>query len=618
MKKLLILSLIFFLCGRAYTQFQSLNFQKSCQAGVRTLSGEPGPAYWQNTANYDIAVNFDPVSRRLEGYETIVYFNNSPDTLRELVLKLYPNYYKQTAPRLKAVAAADLGEGMHIDSVLLNGKKLPEKSMQTDNTNMLLRVKLLPRDSIKLFIAFDYTLNKGSHNRTGMVDSGSAFIAYFYPRLAVYDDIDGWNRHPYLGTYEFYHDFCNYQMSITLPREYLVWATGELRNKEDIFRPEYLKRISRAESEDGYSFIIDSIDLKNTRSITKGLNGFNTWKFIAGNVTDVAFAFSNHYLWQSGSLVVDSSTGRRARVDAVFHPEHKDYYHVATDAGKTLQAMSFRFPRWPFPYSHETVFDGLDQMEYPMMANDNPVADRAESIELTVHEIFHTLFPFYMGTNETKYGWMDEGWATIGEWLITPMIDSSIVDEYGILPYERGAGREADAPIASLTYEQIGQGAFLNSYPKPALGYLYVMDLLGEELFLKALHHYMRLWNGKHPLPQDFFNCMNSGSGVDLSWFWKRWFYEKGYPDLAIEKVKERGDKKLIRIRSKGNKPVPLDLTVSFMNGEEVRFHKSIDVWKNKDICDLRFSSKEKIKSVRLGSTYVVDINKADNFFAAP
>lgn len=263
-------------------------------------------------------------------------------------------------------------------------------------------------------------------------------------------------------------------------------------------------------------------------------------------------------------------------------------------------------------------FDGLDQMEYPMMVNDNPLEDRAEAIELTDHEIFHTMFPFYMGVNETKYAWMDEGWATIGEWLISPMIDPDIVDHYGMAPYDRTAGKEVDIPITVLSTQQSGIAYYLNSYPKPAMGYLYAKDALGEEGFFKGLHHYISTWQGKHPIPQDFFNAMNAGSGVNLNWFWKAWFYDSGYPDLAIDKVKQGKDHATVTIISKGTKPVPVDLHVTYEDGSEATLHRSIMVWKDgaKKV-EIELSAGKTVKSATLGNTYDADIDFSNNRYPA-
>ncbi|GAB2830560.1 M1 family metallopeptidase [Ferruginibacter profundus] len=588
-----------------------VNLKKAFDKNTRSSDGRPGKNYWQNHAVYNIDVHFDPATRMVKGTVEINYTNNSPDTLKEIIFKLYPNIYKKGSPRLMKIEDEDATSGVSIEKIAFNEEIQPERNHRIDGTNMTVRVKpFLPKQSGTFKISYSYTLNKKSHIRTGEVEDGAYFIAYFFPRIAVYDDIDGWNRNPYLGTQEFYNDFCDFTTKVTVPASYVVWATGDLTNSNLIFTDKFQQRIKQAETNDSYITIIDSTDIKNEQ-ITKS-DTTNTWIFEAKHLTDAVFALSNHYIWQSSSLVVDKTTGRRTRVDAVFNPKHKDYFNVVADAHKTVEAMSYSFPKWPYPYSHETVFDGLDQMEYPMMVNDNPVEDRAESIELTDHEIFHTMFPFYMGINETKYGWMDEGWATIGEWLISPMIDTSIVDEYGITAVERSAGTEIDLPIVTLTTQEYGTSMFINSYPKPAMGYLFVKDMLGDELFYKGLHNYFRNWNGRHPIPYDFFNSMNEGSGKNLNWFWKRWFFDNGVPDLAVAKVAG----KQITIKSIGTKPVPVDITVTYSDGSTEKIHRSIAVWeKGNTSVSVNVTTSKKIKMVKLGSTYVPDVNKADNVY---
>lgn len=585
------------------------------EKGTRSPDGRPGPAYWQNAARYDLQIRFEPDTRRLYGTAYITYTNNSPDSLDLLVFKLYPNLYQKGALRDRSVEPGDLTDGVRIQKMTLNGADVPAPDRRIDGTNMLVPIRpLASGQSAQISVDYTYTLNQNSHIRTGEIDSGAWFIAYFFPRIAVYDDIDGWNLFPYTGSQEFYNDICDFNLSVTVPNGYVVWATGDLLNCDEVLGAKYCERLARAEKEDRYAYIIDTLDL-SVGSITAP-NPENTFRYSALQVPDLAIAVSNHYLWRSSSLVVDPETNRRTRVDAVFNPAHTDYLPVVEDARKTVEAMSFRFPKWPFPYSHITVFDGLDQMEYPMMVNDNPVEDRAESIELTDHEIFHTMFPFYLGINETKYGWMDEGWATIGEWLISPMIDSSIVDEYGMDRYEKFAGTELDLPIMTLSTQQRGMTFFLNSYPKPALGYLYVKDMLGDDAFFEALHHYIRLWHGKHPMPYDFFNAMNAGAEVNLNWFWKRWFFDDGVPDLALGSVKNKGRKKCVTVVRKGEKPVPVDLTVTFTDNSQLRLHRTIAVWQgDAQEVDLHFSTKKTIQNITLGSTYVPDVDKSDNVF---
>ena len=448
------------------------NIQQAIHKGTRTITGEPGARYWQNRADYHIKVSFDPGSRLVSGSETIVYDNNSPDTLRQLGFKLYPNLYKKGVQRMMDVQPEDLTDGVSVSQVLINGVAPPQgqgsgrrRRPSVDGTNMNIGIPALkPGSSVTVTLDFSYTLNRTSHIRTGQVDSGSYFIAYFFPRIAVYDDIDGWNRIPYLGPQEFYNDFCHFSVDVTLPGNYLVWATGNLVNGADVLKPEYVQRLATAGAQDGVTDVVDTSDL--VRGVTQRADS-NTWRFDADSVTDFVFALSNHYIWKASSLVVDPSTGRRTRVDAAFNPAHPDFYEVVDFARKTVDAMSYHFPRWPYPYPHETVFDGLDQMEYPMMVNDNPLKDRGESIFLTDHEIFHTMFPFYMGVNETKYAFMDEGWATAGEWVISPLIDSTMTDRDGVDAYSALSGREDDLPIITLSTEQTGNTYYLNSYPKP-------------------------------------------------------------------------------------------------------------------------------------------------------
>jgi hypothetical protein len=589
------------------------NLQATYAKGTRAESGQPGPGYWQNTADYDINVSFDPATRRVAGTVAIQYQNNSPDELNQLWFKLYPNLYQKGAPRSKAFAPEDIGEGMSITALAINGETFDVKKLRIDATNLAvpLRKALGAHQKATVTATYSYLLNKGSHQRTGEIEPGAAFVAYFFPRIAVYDDIDGWNRVPYTGDQEFYNDFCNFKAAITVPKDFVVWATGDLLNTDQVLTKKYADRLRAAERNDAVVSIITPAEAK-LRGITAP-GAQNTWRFEARNVTDFVFATADHYVWQSTSLVVDPATKRRTRVDAVYNPKHEDYKEVIDFSRKTVEAMSYTFPKWPFPYAHETVFDGLDQMEYPMMVNDNPTETREDAITLTDHEIFHTMFPFYMGINETKYGWMDEGWATIGEWLISGIIDPRLDDDYGVARYGTYAATEQDAPIVTLSTQQSGVPFFLNSYPKPGMGYLYVKDMLGDELFTQALHTYIRQWNGKHPMPYDFFNSMNAGAGRNLNWFWQRWFFDAGYPDLAIASVTKTAAGYDLQVQAKGSKPVPVNLTLTFADNTTQKVHRSIAVWESATSVTVPVATKQPLKHVTLGSTLVPDSYPADN-----
>ncbi len=594
-----------------------VNLQETYADGTRTQNGAPGKNYWQNYADYTIRVTFNPESRHLNGIVSVDYTNNSPDTLNQVDFKLYPNLYKKGAIRNMPVLPEDITDGVQIQQLSINKQAQNEKQWTIDGTNMTVKTSAIaPKQSIHFDIAYAYILNKTSHIRTGQVDSGAFFIAYFFPRIAVYDDIDGWNQQHYQGIQEFYNDFCHFKAEITVPGDYEVWATGNLKNANEVYNSKFAKRLDDAAKTDSVTDIITAADI-TARDITANKTA-NTWKFEADSVTDLAFAISNHYLWKSSSLVVDPKTGRRTRVDAVFNPDHKSYFEVINYARKTVEAMSYKFPKWPYPYPHETVFDGLDQMEYPMMVNDAPYEKTEDDIELTDHEIFHTMFPFYMGVNETKYGWMDEGWATIGEWVISSVIDPKITDLYAINNYENFAGTENDPPIITLSTLEDGMAYQNNSYPKPALGYLYVKDMLGDTLFTKALHYYISQWHGKHPMPFDFFNCMNTGSGINLNWFWKSWFFDNGVPDQAISKVSILKTRYTVTVTNIGTKPVPVDLTIFYKDGSTQLLHQSIACWKNGNkTVTLGFTAKKAVQKLVLGTGYDADVDKEDNVWLA-
>lgn len=393
--RLFLFSILCFWVNTSFAQLPvARNIQKAFDKGTRNVSGQPGNRYWQNTATYNLDIRFDPATRLVSGTANIEYKNKSPDTLRKIVFKLFTDLYKAGAMRSYPIEEQDVSKGMAIHKLVVNNTPRTQASVGNTGTNMIVPVEpVLPGQSVHFSIDYSYTLNKGSHIRTGEIAEGAYFIAYSFPRITVYDDVDGWNMAEYLGTYEFYNDFCDFNVSISVPQQYGVWATGDLVNCDEVYSPAVCERLKKAESENAIVKIIDEDNLENKNYTAN--KPINTFRFQARHVTDFAFATSNHYIWRSTSLVVDTATGRRTRVDAVHNPQHTDFDEVILEARKTVELMSFVFPKWPFPYNHETVFEGLDKMEYPMMVNDVPIGDKAGSFSLTSHEIFHTMFPLH-------------------------------------------------------------------------------------------------------------------------------------------------------------------------------------------------------------------------------
>ena len=600
--------------GYCQQLFTNTNIEHAYHKGTRSPTGKPGSGYWENHADYTMQVSFDLPTQLLRGHETIAYENNSPDTLKELIFRLYPDLYKKGVYRQTHIEEKDLNNGVQIESLRIGDEKIRNFDDRPNayRQNILLIVKpgrvILPHSKVNCEISWSYKVNTGSPVRTGMVDSTSYFIAYFFPRIAVYDDVDGWDTWSYNGSQEFYNDFGNFNVQINAPKKYVVWATGDRQNPGDNFSQSVLEKFKKAAVSEKVIHIIDSTDYQKDDVFKNNATGI--WKFEAQNVTDFAFALSDHYLWDGSSVVVDSSTGRRSMAEAAYNPIHKDYFDVANQAHQTLFYTSYFYPAFPFPFNHETVFDGTDQMEYPMMVNDNPTRTHKDAVQLTTHEIFHSYFPFFMGTNETQYAWMDEGWATIGESVISPKMGEP--EDEGIFSktrFEQISGTDRQVPLITNTKDYGGAAYLANSYGKAGVCYYVLQDLLGDKLYFKALHQYMNDWHGKHPTPYDFFFSMNNGSGKDLNWFWKRWFFGWQYPDLAVKKVEKYGSNTKIVVANRGGLPVPVYLTIVSKNRKNLLLKYTAEVWKSGEgersfIIPIPFSM---VTEIQLGNEFIPD-----------
>ncbi len=610
------ITLLFLASLQSFAQTQlpiPTNFRNSYLTHVRAMNGLPGKNYWQNRANYFIRVRFSPDTRQVSGHVDIEYLNNSPDTLSKIIFKLYPNLYKTESVRAKPISKEDLGSGVEIDSILINGRLVDPKAISIRGTNMTVKgVTILPLTKTTIKVKYSYLLNQGSFIRTGQVDDGAFVVAYFFPRVAVYDDIDGWNEYPYTGFDEFYNDYGNFHVEIAVPESYQVWCTGNLVNAGDVFNEKYLQLIEKAGETDSVVNIITEKDLA-AKAINKK-PGFNTWIFEVSDVVDVAFTTSNHYVWKSSSVLVDSITKRRVRVNTVYNPVHTQYSSVIGYARSTVHAMSHTFPKISFPYPHITIFEGLDAMEYPMMVNNLPFKEPQEIVELTAHEIFHTLLPFYVGTNETKYSFMDEGLATLSEFTLHPIIAPQVPMSYSIEDVNETTGADYDNPIITLTPQLNTKSRFSNKDLKPALGFYYIKEMLGDERFSKALRYFIDNWKGKHPTPYDFFNCFNTGAGINLNWVWKDWFINTVAPDLAIAKVIRNRGQYEIEVRKLGAGSVPVHLDITFSDDTHAQISTDISCWsKGDDFVILKVKSEKTIRQVKLGSNFDADVDKSNN-----
>ncbi len=394
----------------------------------------------------------------------------------------------------------------------------------------------------------------------------------------------------------------------------MVWATGDLQNPDEVLSPEFSVRLKKSYTSDEITPIATASELKGGKVTLQ-----NSWKFTANHISDVTFAMSNHYLWDAGSVVVDKKTGRRASVQSAYSDTATDFPHGVEWAKQALGWFSNNSPGVPYPFSKTTVFQGFADMEYPMMVNDTSTPDNEFSQFVMNHELAHTYFPFYMGINETRYAYMDEGWATTFEYLIsTAQLGKAKADQnyqqFRVKRWIFDASTEEDQPIITLSTQVAGAGYGNNAYVKPSLSYLGLRDMLGDESFSKALHAYMDRWNGKHPIPWDFFYSINDALGQNLNWYWNNWFFSNNYIDLSINKVAIKGLNYTVFIDNIGGFAIPFDVKVTYADGKEQIFHQTPALWKtNQKQVNVLINGNQAIKTIRLDGGIFMDAQPSDN-----
>jgi len=586
--------------------------------GTRSLDGKPGAKYWQNHGRYAITVTAAPPDRAIRGTEQIVYTNNSPDTLRRLVMKLFINIHRPGAPRDEGASENYLTSGVHIDAFSVNGTATPwhDDARFFTVQPVALPTPLVPHDSVRLSLDWHYEISKEA-GREGMLDSTTYYLAYFYPRVAVYDDYNGWDTMDFTDAQEFYSDFNDYDVTVRVPANYIVWGTGTLTNAQELLQPDFLERFRSSFASDTTVRIATKSDLA-AKSVTKQ-NGVNAWHFTATNVPDMAFALSDHYDWDGASVVVDDATHRRSSVQAAYNDTAADFHFMVQFGRHALDWLSHNWPGVPYPYEKSTIVQGSADMEYPMMVNDGSNADTTFSRFVAEHEIAHTYFPFYMGINETRYGFMDEGWATTFEYLIGVADLGREREEMFFKQFRVNSWAHDPSPLEDLpiiTPEDVLKGVAYgnNAYGKPSLGYLAMKDMLGDAEFKKCLHAFMDRWHGKHPIPWDFFDTFNDASGKNLDWFWSNWYFSNNYIDLSLRGVTKTGAGYTATIDNIGGMAAPFDLHVTYADGTAETVHRTPAAWRaNQRSTTVSIPAKKVVKSIEITSGIWVDADVTNN-----
>jgi len=549
--------------------FRQLSSELPSPNNFRTASGAPGPGYWQQKADYNIALELDDARHLIRGTETIVYHNNSPDPLSYLWIQLDQNLNakdsiaEKTSPGRLSEAMSfrslerlhnDFDGGFKIEYVkALNGKALPwvvvETMMRID-----LPETLKPGGTYSFEIKWGYNINDRARlgGRSGYdlyeKDGNCVYtIAQFYPRLAVYDDAVGWQHKQFLGSGEFTLPFGDFKVSITVPADHIVGATGELRNPEAVLSATQRERLEKARRGTDAPVLIvtpeEAVKSEKTKVETD-----KTWIFEAKNVRDFAFASSRKFIWDTLAL----KFGERTVLNMSFYvkegnPLRGQYStRAVAHAVEVYSRLTFDYP-YPVAISAMTVSGG--GMEYPMISfnGGTPESDGTYSqdkkfglIGVIIHEVGHNFFPMIVNSDERQWAWMDEGLNSFLEYLAEQEWDRKFSEDFGpaylVADYMKGDKSRID-PIMTDADIDLNLGA--NAYEKTAAGLNILREtILGRKLFDFAFKQYSRRWMFKHPRPADFFRTMEDASGVDLDWFWRGWFFGTDHVDLAIEDVK--------------------------------------------------------------------------------
>lgn len=615
--KYLILSGLFSLIS--LLSFSQMNlttnksFSKAMANETRTIKGIPGKNYWQNSASYDIEAEIIPSEKKLIGAETITYQNNSPDSLKYIVFHVFQNLYKKGSQRDAPVHPDDITDGVTIDHLKIQNKVITDFNTRGTLLYVKLEEPIVPSQSIHIELSWSFFIPSKSDIRMGGKDESSFFLGQWYPKIAVYDDLDGWDLNIHTGGQEFYYDLGDYKYSVKVPKGYMVWGSGMLQNAETVLSKNVYARYLQAQKSDSIISIVGLDEYNSGAAITQS----NVWEFQADGVADVAFGLSNHFLWDGTSL--SGVSDKNIFVEAAYPSEAKDFTEVALLAKKSVHYFSTELPGYPFPFPKMTVFNGTNGnsgMEYTMIVN-NPSADkRGRTVDVTAHEIAHNYFPYYVLTNETKYAWMDEAFASMIPYKYQlengPSLSRLIRSVKHTSDY---ANTDLNVASNTISVQLKDQVSYFNNYEKPAVALYVLQDMLGEKLFKECLLSYIDVWKGKHPTPLDFFNLVNEVSQKNLNWFWKSWFFENGHPDLEIHEVEQNKSGYELTIKNIGALPVPIVLNVIFDDESTAFFYHSAAVWQDKNSMDIHLETNKKIKSLKLGNEYIPDTDSKNNIF---
>jgi hypothetical protein len=580
-------------------------FSEAVKRGTRTRTGRPGESNWVQYARYSIDARLDAANAIVEGRESVVYLNNSPDTLRSIAVHLRQNVFAPGSPRRSAVPITG---GVKLGRVAVEGKTIrpaaSSRAMRTANEGgytvdgavmwIRLAAPLPPRDSTRLEFAWSFSpAPSPSDGREGREGKNLYFIGYWYPQIAVYDDVNGWVADPYINGAEFYMDPADYDVRVTVPHGWPVGATGTLVNEDSVLSRQTRDRLASARTTRDVVHVLTAADRASGAGFARGGKDA-TWHFVAKNVRDFAWGTSDQYDWDATIALVGGDEAGATDTVAInsffrIHPSAAAWpLGGARFTRDAIEKMSDYL--WPYPWPQMTSMEGVitsGGMEYPMMTLMQPWPDTLSLVGDLMHETGHMWFPMQVGSNETRYPWMDEGFTQFdvaqgmrvlyGEPRKGGRPNDSEPGQRSVYLRQAGAGHE----MALMTPGDLADPDlyFVMYYNKTAQVMSALRAILGEDAFHRAYREYGLRWIGRHPYPADFFNTMSELTGRDLSWFWRSWFYEPWSLDQAIASVREEGDSVAITVEDRGLAPMPVILAVTREGGRTQRIDVPVEVW---------------------------------------
>ena len=586
----------------------------------RAATGEPNIGYWQNKADYQVNVSLDENKNEISGSVTITYKNNSPHALAFLWLQLDQNLFNKSSrgqARMPVGANSRYGDaksnfngGYTISSVKLADDN-SNANYLIDDTRMQIRLPKTVKpagDVVKIKIDYSFILPEYGADRCGILKTknGNIFaVAQWYPRMCVFDDVQGWNTLPYLGPSEFYLEYGDFDLSITAPASHIVVASGELQNPSEVLTALQVKRMDEARSSDKTVIIRSEKEVTDPSSRPAGKT--LTWHYKIENARDVSWASSKSFIWDAARINLPG--GKKALAMSVYPLESngKKGWGRATEYTKgSIENYSKRWFEYPYPVA-TNVASNVGGMEYPGIVFCGSNAQEDQLFGVTDHEFGHTWFPMIVGSNERKYGWMDEGFNTFINSLARIDFNSGEYKKSGVsnqllMPYMFNTGSESilNTPDA-LKEPNIGSAL----YYKPGYGLELLRDqILGPERFDYAFKTYINRWAFKHPTPWDFFRTIENVSGEDLGWFWRGWFLENYTLDQAVTGVSYDnnipGNGAIVSIANLDQMAMPVLLSYETKSGKKGNMKLPVEIWNNTAVFKVRLPITEELKSVTI------------------